>query len=230
MKSNFISKNRDHIKKLTAVGLFSALAYVCCVMFHFKAGFLTFDLKDAGMTVCGLIFGPLYGIACALIVAFIEAVTISDTAVYGFIMNVLSSCTFIGVSSIIYSRRRTIPMAVISMVVASLSTVGIMMVANLFITPYYMGVDRAAVGAMIPTLLLPFNATKAVFNSSVVFILYKPVVTAIRSSGFFKVSDGTPAKIKAKRTIPVTLIALIVATLTLAFFFVYLKGSFDFGA
>ena len=121
-------------------------------------------------------------------------------------------------------------MAVISMVAASLSTVGIMMVANLFITPYYMGVDRAAVGAMIPTLLLPFNATKAVFNSSVVFILYKPVVTAIRSSGFFKFSDGTPAKIKVKRTIPVTLIALIVATLTLVFFFVYLKGSFDFGA
>ena len=230
MKSNFISKNRDHIKKLTAVGLFSALAYVCCVMFHFKAGFLTFDLKDAVMTVCGMIFGPLYGIACALIVAFIEAVTISDTAVYGFIMNVLSSCTFIGVSSIIYSRRRTIPMAVISMVAASLSTVGIMMVANLFITPYYMGVERAAVGAMIPTLILPFNATKAVFNSSVVFILYKPVVTAIRSSGFFKVSDSAPAKIKVKRTIPVTLIALIVATLTLVFFFVYLKGSFDFGA
>lgn len=230
MRSNFISKNRNHIKKLTAVGLFSAIAYVCCVMFHFKAGFLTFDLKDAVMTVCGMIFGPVYGISCALIVALIEAVTISDTAVYGFIMNMLSSCTFIGVSSIIYSRRRTIPMAVISMTAASLATVAVMMVANLFITPYYMGVDRAAVGAMIPTLLLPFNATKAVFNSSVVFILYKPVVTAIRSAGFFKVNDNGSVKIKAKRTIPVTLIALAIAVATLVFFFVYLKGSFDFGA
>ena len=39
------------IRTLAAVGVFSALAYICCVLFHFKVSFLSFDLKDAVMTI-----------------------------------------------------------------------------------------------------------------------------------------------------------------------------------
>ena len=128
----------EHIKALSAVGLFCALAYVCCVLFHFKAGFLTFDLKDAVMTVGAMIFGPVYGVAMALIVAIIEGITISSTGVYGFIMNVLSSVTFVGIASVVYKLRRTMSGAVIGIAAASLSTVAVMMAANVLITPFYM--------------------------------------------------------------------------------------------
>ena len=40
--------------------------------------------------------------------------------------------------------------------------------------------------ALIPTLLFPFNLTKAIFNSAVVFLLYKPVSHALKASGFVK--------------------------------------------
>ena len=103
-----MNKNRSkHIRTIVAVGVFSALAYVCCVLFHFKASFLTFDLKDAVMTVGAMFFGPVYGIAMSLVVATIEAVTISDTGPYGFIMNLISSSVFVGVGSLIYCNKRS---------------------------------------------------------------------------------------------------------------------------
>ena len=54
------------IRTLVAAGVFSALAYVCCVLFHFKAGFLSFDLKDAVMTVAAMLtaISIVIGIFC----------------------------------------------------------------------------------------------------------------------------------------------------------------------
>ena len=57
------------------------------------------------------------------------------------------------------------------------------MVMNIFITPLYMGVDRAAVISLLPKLLLPFNFAKALMNASIVMLIYKPVVTAMRKAG-----------------------------------------------
>ncbi len=228
--NNSIKNTNNHIKTITAVGLFCALAYVCCVVFHFKAAFLTFDLKDAVMTVGGMIFGPLYGIAMAFIVAIIEGLTVSTTGVYGFVMNVLSSCVFVGVSSLIYKFRRTMNGAVIAITVAAISTVAVMMGANVLITPFYMNVPTADVISLIPTLLLPFNATKAVFNSAVVFIIYKPIITAMRRSGFVRTADNfDPVMSKSSPAVPVAPIALLVGAAAMIFFFVFLKGSVTIG-
>jgi riboflavin transporter FmnP len=227
MKNNFTKQK--HIKALSAVGLFCALAYVCCVLFHFKAAFLTFDLKDAVMAVGAMIFGPVYGVAMALIVAIIEGITISSTGVYGFIMNVLSSITFVGIASIIYKLRRTMSGAVIGIIAASLSMVAVMMAANVLITPFYMNVPRGEVIALIPTLLLPFNLTKAIFNSAVVFIIYKPIITAMRHAGFVVTEARTERSEYKRPNIAVTIIAICVAAATLLFFFLKLNGSFTFG-
>ncbi len=219
----------EHIKALSAVGLFCALAYVCCVLFHFKASFLTFDLKDAVMTVGAMIFGPVYGIAMAVVVAIIEGITISSTGIYGFIMNVLSSVTFVGIASLVYKLRRTMSGAVVGISIASVSTVAVMMAANIFITPFYMNVPRGEVIALIPTLLLPFNLTKVIFNSAVVFIIYKPIITAMRHAGFIVTEVRAEASAGGKPRVSVMLIAFIVAAIALVFFFLKLGGSFSLG-
>ena len=230
------SKNIKRIRTLVAVGVFSALAYVCCVLFHFKAAFLTFDLKDAVMTVGAMFFGPMYGSAMSLIVAIIEALTISDTGPYGFIMNVLSSCTFVCIGSLVYCKRRTLTGAISGLVCASVAMVIVMLGANMLITPYYMNVARSEVAALIPTLLLPFNATKAIFNSSIVFLLYKPVSTAIRSAGFMPVgSDKGMIKASEKgsrrniKQIIMIILALAIAVVSMLYFFRELGGKFIFG-
>lgn len=228
MSKSKASQNR--IKTLAAVGVFTALAYVCCVLFHFKASFLTFDLKDAVMTVGAMIFGPAWGFAMSVAVALIEFCTISGTGIYGLIMNLLSSIAFVCTSSFIYSRRRTMGGAMCAVVSAVVLTVGVMMFANLLITPYYTNVERAVVAKMIPTLLLPFNLTKSVFNSAVVFLLYKPLATALRRSGFFSgnVREISFSLFRDKKSNIVATVSLTVAIATMIFFFVYLGGEFNF--
>lgn len=235
MRSSTKSSAKSHnIRTLTAVGVFSALAYVCCVVFHFKASFLSFDLKDAVMTVGAMFFGPVYGFAMSLVVSVIEAVTISDTGPYGFIMNVLSSTVFVCVGSLIYSKFRTMKGAVVGMISSCIAMVAVMLGANLIITPYYMNTSVSTVAAMIPTLLLPFNATKALFNASVVFLIYKPVATAVRSAGFVpagKDSELITPKSSKKNVRQVIIIAasLVIAVLCLLFFFLKLNGTVELG-
>ncbi len=229
-------------RTIVAVGVFCALAYVCCVLFHFKAGFLSFDLKDAVMTVAAMLFGPVYGLAMSIIVSTIESLTIGTTQLYGYIMDILSSVTFICVGSLIYSRMRNMTGALLGMMMSIVSMTAVMIGANLIITPFYMGVTSADVAAMIPTLLLPFNLTKAVFNAALVFILYKPISRALRLSGFTtltmgkkETSDGPESMIKVPSpkanpkfaSAAVTIAAVIIGAIALAYFFIVLQGSFS---
>ena len=226
------SKNNTKIRKMIAVGVFVALSYICCVLFHFKVAFLSFELKDAVMTICAMFFGPLAGLVTVLITCLIEFVTISSTGVYGLIMNVLASITFVCLGSLIYTRKRSMTGAVVGMVSASAAMIIVMLLANLLITPYYIGngTTAADIAAMIPTLLFPFNLTKAIFNSAVVFLLYKPVSQALKASGFMKNGMAeVSAEVQVPRKKPsvlVFVIALVVAAAALAYFFLVLQGTF----
>jgi len=231
--SNFKKSARDafsnkKVRTLTAVGTFTALSYVCCLLFHFKVAFLSFDLKDAVMTIGAMFFGPAYGFTMALLVSTLELVTISTTELYGYIMNILSSVVFVCVGSFIYTRHRSMLSAFLGMITAVISMTVVMLAANLLITPFYMGVTVEEVRALIVPLLLPFNLTKAIFNAALVFLLYKPVSTALKSAGFLKSEDN---EVRAKyRPNPLTLaIPLVVAAAALLFFFLYLHGSFEIG-
>ena len=53
--------------------------------------FLTFDLKNVILAIGALIFGPVCGIITSLVVSVIEMITISDTQIWGCLMNFLSS-------------------------------------------------------------------------------------------------------------------------------------------
>lgn len=230
-------KSESRIRTVVAVGVFCALAYVACVLFHFRASFLTFDLKDAVMTVGAMLFGPLYGLAMTLVVALLEMLTVSTTGFYGFIMNVLASASFVCVASLIYMHWRTMTGALVGTACGIFSMTAVMMAANLIITPFYMGVTAADVAGMIPTLLLPFNLTKAVFNASLVFILYKPISTALSRAGFTSVThtaekDSPAAAVQKEKKVlysPVVIAAVVLAVASLVFFFVKLGGSFNFG-
>ncbi len=229
-------KSESKIRTVVAVGVFCALAYVACVLFHFRAAFLTFDLKDAVMTIGAMLFGPLYGLAMTLIVALLEMLTVSTTGLYGFVMNVLASAAFVCVASLIYMHWRTMTGALVGTVCAVFAMTAVMLAANLIITPFYMGVTVDAVAGMIPTLLLPFNLTKAIFNASLVFILYKPISSALARAGFASVTHtadkdaSKPVPSQEKKVVysPVVIAAAVLAVASLAYFFVSLHGSFTF--
>lgn len=222
-------------KKLTIIAIFCAMAFVVSVILPIKVMFLTLDFKDSISTICGLFFGPAAGIFCAAVVPFIEF-TVSDTGVYGLIMNLLSSVTFVGISTLIYKYKKTIWGAVIGLVSGSFAMVAVMLLANLFITPHFMNATTDAVIELIPKLILPFNLVKTVLNAGVAMLIYKPISKVLKRMGVSKsfgtetVADGEKQATETvsnskNRSLLVTLISVAVITVALVILFVVLGGK-----
>lgn len=180
MKAN--SNNSKKIKRMTVVALFCAMSFIVSLIFPIKVSFLTLDFKDTVSAICGMLFGPVAGLFCAVVVPCIEF-TFSDTGAYGLIMNLLSSIAFVGVSSLIYKYKKSLGGAIAALLSGAVATVAVMMLANLYITPFYMGVTQEKVISLIPTLILPFNAVKTLLNASVTMLIYKPISRLMKKMG-----------------------------------------------
>ena len=235
-QESFIMKKahdyRNQIKRLVAISLFAALAYVAVVLFRIKIQFLTLDIKDVFITICAFAYGPLASLGVSLCVALIEMVSISDTMFYGFIMNALSSATFSCVAALVYRKLRHIKGAILSLGVASITLVATMLLANLFITPYYMGMPRSVIVEMLPSLILPFNALKAFTNTALILLLYKPISNAMKRAKLLETShlgEKPPTKSQQKATTMFTIgLAALILVISLAVIFFVFHGSISF--
>lgn len=174
-------------KRLVGMAMFAALAYGVTFVFRIPVQFLTFDAKDAVLTIAAFIYGPLAAIIMSLIPAFIEFITISGTGFWGFLMNFTSSLCFSFTASVIYKYKRSFNGAIIGLYASVFLTTGVMMVLNILITPIYMKVPREVVVDLLPTLLLPFNFAKSLMNAAITMLIYKPVSTAMKRA---KLIDG----------------------------------------
>lgn len=212
-------------KKISVTAVLCALSYISVFLFRFSVSFLTFDFKDAFISIASLLYGPMYGLVSSFVVAFLELITVSDTAFYGFIMNFLSSAVFSVAIGFFYKYKRTFSGAILASVTAVLSMTAVMMLANIFITPYYMGVAVKDVIALLPTLLLPFNLSKAILNAAVLLIIYKPVTKALRKSKLLPETYSKTYKAGFK-TVVLIAVSIILIILTVLFIILHLNGSF----
>ncbi len=169
-------------RRITLTAVFAALAFSAYFLFRFNVTFLTFDLKDAVITLSGLLLGPSTALAVSGLVATLEFVVNSNTGWYGLIMNFASSVTFSVVCATVYKYRKKLSGAILGLALSVLAMVSVMMVMNLVVTPVYMGVPRRQVAEMLPTLFIPFNAVKGTVNAALVLILYKPIRRAMQAA------------------------------------------------
>ena len=218
--------DRQKIKRLTAVSVFCALAYICVFVFRIKiGGFLTFDAKDAVMAIGAMVFGPMSALVMSLVVSVLEFLTVSDTGIFGLIMNFIGSFAFTGTASIIYKYRKSFSGAIAGLTAGSVMMTISMLLFNLIITPIYSGIAVRDVMGMIPTLLLPFNLSKAIFNSGLVLLLYKPVSNMLKKS---KILDGgETVKKPGKREAVIFAVAAVLITASLVFMLVVMHGEFS---
>ena len=217
-----MTNSTQKINRIAATALFAAIAYLSMFLTPFRVDFLTFDIKDAVMTIGALYLGPLAGLAMSAVTSLLEMFTISQTGIDGMIMNFVGSATYTVVAALIYTYRKSLKNAVLGLVAATLSMTAVMLAANLIITPGFKGVPVEAVIAMIPTLLLPFNLLKGILNAALVMLLYKPVTTAMRAT---RLAVGEQHKGTNKNTIIVTLVSLAVIAAALVFFFAVLDAK-----
>ena len=203
MESKNIKSNKEQIKKLCGMGMFAALAFAVafiCNIIPPVAGFLSLDVKDAVIAIASFVYGPVSAVAISFVAAFLEFITFSTTGWYGLVMNFASSAVFSLTASLIYRKKRSVNGALISFGSAILLTASVMLLLNKFVTPIYLfdyvgampeSAAREYVSSILPTILLPFNFAKALLNSSVAMLLYKPIVTALRKAKIANVGGGS---------------------------------------
>ena len=181
------------VKRMVFLGILTAIAYVVttlCEVFPNVGGFLSFEFKDAVICIGAFLFGPMAGAIVGLLTATIEMVTYSQTGPIGLLMNVLSTCAFCCTASFIYQRNRTQKGAINGLASGMIAMTTVMLLWNYLITPVYMNVPRETVVGMLVPLLLPFNLVKSGINAGITLVLYKPIVTALRSANLLPPSQG----------------------------------------
>lgn len=175
---------KENTRKMTEIGMFCALAYVSAAIGRVPLVlFLKYDPKDSVIAVSGLIFGPLTSCTVAIIVSWIEMITLSENGILGFLMNIISSCSFAGISALIYKKKPTFSGAVIGLLSGWCCMVSVMMLWNYLIAPVYMGCSREDVAKLLLPAFLPFNLIKGGANAAITILLYKPVVVTLRRTG-----------------------------------------------
>ncbi len=226
------SKRSASIKKISALAIFSALAYLSLYAFRIPgiAGFLTFDIKDTIVCLAAMIFGPISGVVVSLLVALIEMVTISGTGPWGFLMNFLSTAVFATTASAVYTYiprlKKTMKGAIAGLLVAVFASTATMLILNIFVTPVYLGVPQSTVMGMLVLLLLPFNFLKYVLNSALVLVLYKPIKEVLRKTKLVKASSESYKF--DKRSLLLTIIGIVIVVVCLVIFIAVMGGDIQF--
>lgn len=187
MKGNYEMnlKKQFTTKNLAILGMLTAMAYIVTVFIRIPlmpaAPFLNYDVKDVIIAIGGFLFGPLAAVVLSVTVSLLELLTVSDTGIIGFVMNVLSTLAFVLPASLMYRIKRKKSYAVTGLVTGVIVMSFVMVLWNYFITPLYMLIPREAIVPMLPTVFLPFNLIKGILNTVFTILIYKPLVKAFRA-------------------------------------------------
>ena len=176
-----------------------ALSIALVWLVHFpifpSAAFLEYDPADIPILVGAFAFGPVAGMVITVVASLIQGVTVSaQSGPYGIIMHVIATGTYVLTAGTIYKMKKGPASAadavesssgtagaILAVVVGTLAMALVMCIANLIITPIFMGAPRAAVQAMLLPVILPFNLIKAGVNGAITVLLYKYLPKYIES-------------------------------------------------
>ncbi len=231
------SSNTLKIKRTTAIGVFAALAYVSVIFFRITSigNFLTFDFKDAIITVAALYMGPMSAVCLSFLVPLLEML-ISSTGIYGFVMNMASSMAISLTASLIYTKKRNFKGAILGLLCGIVAMVALMVPLNLLVTPLYVYIAGICptysagmnlVLGLLPTLIIPFNIIKGITNASFALMLYKPLTTALKKARLVHNKQYTEASVNAaapKKTVfKSVLVSFVAAVLVVIAIILILK-------
>ena len=173
------SKKHHNTLKIVKLGMLVAISIALVYLIHFPlfpvVAFLEYDPADIPILIGTFAFGPLAGIVLTFVTSIIQGVTVSAASgLYGIIMHIIATSTLTFVSGSIYSKKKSKKSAVIGLILGTISMAITMMIANLIITPLFMGVPRSAVWSLMP-FIVGFNIIKAGINGAITFLLYKRI-------------------------------------------------------
>ena len=168
-------------KRIAITALFCAVAALCTLFIEFPilpgVTFLKYDPSAVVALIAGFAFGPATG-AIVSTVSYLPHFA-TESGLYGVIMAIIATLSLVLPASLIYRRDTSMRGALVGMGVGVVVCLVCCILANIVVTPIYMGAPREAVIAMIVPTLLPFNALKIAINCAVTALVYKPVSKAL---------------------------------------------------
>lgn len=164
--------------KLAKMAMLVAISLLL-VNIHFPIfppiAFMEYDPADIPILIGTFAFGPAAGILITVVTALLQGFTVSAASgLYGILMHIIATGTYVLVAGFIYKFHKGKKSAVIALIAGTLAMTAIMVLANLTITPYFMGVPVDAVTALLP-FIIAFNLIKAGVNGLITFLVYKRV-------------------------------------------------------
>jgi len=180
------SKQYASTLRLCAVAMMAAMAYAVMLLVKIPlipaAPYLTYEPKDVFLTLIALLIDLPLGVLATVVVAFVEMLTIGQMGVWGFVMNVASSCAFLLPVALLCRRKQTPARRAVGGVCSVLLMAAVMIPLNYLITPLYTGMPRAAVLPLLCPAILPFNLIKGGINAVLVFLLFVPARAAFTAA------------------------------------------------
>jgi len=182
----------ERTRKMVNLALVSALAIVAMLYIRIPVIlFLSYEPKDVVIVIAGFIYGPMAVLLVSLVVSFVEMFTASGAGWVGFVMNVTATCTFGCTAAYIYQKNKSLFGAAIGLIAGSLTATAAMLLFNyIFVPIFFVDRPREMMAPMIMSVFLPFNLLKTSINSTIILMVYKPVVRALRRANLIPPSNA----------------------------------------
>jgi riboflavin transporter len=166
---------KKSVQLFSVIGVLIALAVVFELLIAFPIPFippfLLYSPGDMPLLFIGYFFGPLFGILGSAIKAILFIVFRGEGGLWGMLMHFIASSTFIVVFSLI-ARSRKKGSIWIGLLLGTFSRAGIMIPANLLITPIYLNAPIEVVKNMLLPAIIPFNILHSGLNSVLFSLLF----------------------------------------------------------
>lgn len=182
-------KKRFAAKRIALMGIFVALAFVISIWDFplFPASpvaFLKFDFGNVFILLSAFILGPVEGVIVCVIKEVLRII-IGSTGGVGEIANMITTCAFILLPSIVYQYRKGIVTVIISLICACVLGTIAALFTNRFITfPLYLKGAAVDVFNDCFWLIAAFNIVKTLIISAVTMLLYKRLSNFLKSIKF----------------------------------------------
>jgi ECF transporter S component (folate family) len=185
MKNKTEQTIKEHFtaKRIVLMAVFVALGYAVSrleIPIFPATPYLKLDFGNVFILLIGFLFGPIEGVVVCVIKELLRLIGSSSSGV-GELVNILATCSFILLPSIVYRFKKGLKYVVPSLAVACVIGTIVALLTNRFITfPLYMGDGAKDVFNNVFWFVLAFNAIKTVAVSVVTMLLYKRLSTLLK--------------------------------------------------
>ncbi|MEE0941210.1 MAG: ECF transporter S component [Bifidobacteriaceae bacterium] len=159
----------------TALGI--VLSYIEFPVFP-AAAWLKYSPVGAVCILAGLAFGPI----TAALVSVLAWSTHLFTNLPGAIMAIVCCLALSVPAGLICRKNKSAKNIAIALIISSVAELIAAAAGNLIVTPMCFHMPTAKVAALLLPAILPFNLIKVLIDCTIVFLVYKPIMKAVKSA------------------------------------------------